>query len=219
MTPTIKKSNSNRSTKATLLQRQAVLQRLHNDHPSTSADGTTDSIIQQMREAGFKDYNRQMHYRDKTDLNKNSTFLIDLAQFNYSAYIEEISDNLRFIEEQAKAMYRQEWNQDKTITKHIVVNNELVQVEEHHKTAPIAAPKLKALEIIANVQKLRTDLVSGDTLNISAALIGKKFREMQEDVNRLEKPVPKSKSKTGVIKKLTSAIEENEKEDNGEKQQ
>ena len=208
-----------RSNRAIITQRRAVLQKTQNDHPSTSANGTVDGIIQQMKDAGFKDYNHRMYYRDKTELNQNSTYVLDMTQFNYSAYMEEVSDDLRFIKEQALAMYRQEWNQDKTITKHIVVNNEIVQVEEHHKTAPIAAPKLKALEIIANVQKLRTDLVSGDTLNISAALIGKKFREMQEDVNRLEKPVPKSKSKTGVIKKLTSAIEEKEKEDNGEKQQ
>ena len=209
-----------RSNRAIITQRRAVLQKTQNDHPSTSANGTVDGIIQQMKDAGFKDYTRRMYYHDKTELNQNSTYVLDMTQFNYSAYMEEVSDDLRFIKEQALAMYRQEWNQDKTITKHIVVNNELVQVEEHHKTAPIAAPKLKALEIIANVQKLRTDLVSGDTLNISAALIGKKFREMQEDINRLEKPVPKSKSKTGVIKKLTSAIEEEkEEEDNGEKQQ
>ena len=63
-----------------------------------------------MREAGFNDYTRRMYYYDKINLNKNSTFLIDLGQYNYSAYVEEISDNLTFIEEQAKAMYRQDWN-------------------------------------------------------------------------------------------------------------
>ena len=204
----------NRSTKLALIRRQKLLQKILDDNSQYSIlYGGVNDIIQKMREAGFKDYNHRMYYRDKTDLNKNSTYILDLAQFNYSAYVEEINDDLTFVEEQALAMYRQEWNQDKTIIKNIVVNNEIVQVEEHHKTAPNATPKLKALEILTNAQKLKMQLISGDTLNVSAALVGRRMVELENDVNRLEKLVPKSKTNV-IIKKL----EEEEEEDNSEKQ-
>ena len=128
---------------------------------------------------------------------------------------EDLDDRFEYLIDEANAEvdtilypYAETTNSSrKSIVSAWVVNNELVQVEEHHKTTPNATPKLKALEILTNAQKLKMQLISGDTLNVSAALVGQRMVELENDVNRLEKIVPKSK--TNVIKKLKATEEDN----------
>ena len=152
-------------------------------------------IIEAMRNAGYRDYSIMAYHRDKTALNASSTFVQDLCQSNYSAYIEEIYNKLIFLEEQAVDMYSQDWNSDKTILKKIEgISDEPEKImQEIHKTAPAAAPKLKALELVAKAQEIKAKIITGDTLQLSAAMLGQKYSEMQEEIERLRKLVPKEK--------------------------
>ena len=100
----------------------------------------------ELAKAGFK-VSFATIYRDMTSLNQNNTWVRDLAQSNYSAYQEDISNNLEWIEAQAKKKF-----------------------EETGQNV--------WLGIIHRVQETKMKHTNGENINISAALLNKKFTEM-----------------------------------------
>ncbi|MDH3339804.1 MAG: hypothetical protein OEL84_00810 [Nitrosopumilus sp.] len=89
-------------------------------------------------------------YRDMTSINQKNTWVRDLAQSNYSAYQESISQNLEWIEQQAQKMFQETEN-------HVWLN------------------------IIHRVQETKMKHTNGENINISAAMLGKKFNEMKKE--------------------------------------
>ena len=87
-------------------------------------------------------------YRDMIAINQKNTWVRDLAQSNYSAYQESISQNLEWIESQAQKLFQETEN-------HVWLN------------------------IIHRVQETKMKHTNGENINISAAMLGKKFREMK----------------------------------------
>ena len=57
-----------------------------------------------LKEAGY-DVSFATIYRDMTAINQNNSWVRDLASSNYSAYQEDISSNLEWIETQAKTQF------------------------------------------------------------------------------------------------------------------
>jgi len=89
-------------------------------------------------------------YRDMTAVNRENTWVRDLAESNYSAYQEDISNNLEWIESQASQQFESTNN-------HVWLN------------------------IILKVQDSRIKHTNGENINISVALLGKKFKELTDD--------------------------------------
>ena len=193
---------SKEGTKQVILQRHTILNEIFQQYRIKGLPLTTIQAISIMKERGFRDYTTQMYFRDKRDLNSQSTFIVDLAKTDYSAYMEEIDLLMQFVQVEALNIYNNTWNNDKTITKQVNTKDEgIVNLTDTHETADIATPKLKALEIMLDVAKLRKELISGDNLNLSAALLGQKYREMRDKINSLKLLVPKKAGRLTVIKK------------------
>lgn len=150
-------------------------------------------IMRRMKEVGYTDYNTMMYYRDATAVNKKSSFVKDLITSNYSAYVEEVWNRLQDVEERANEVYKQKWTSSKTTTKQTISKGVVVNLVEETKSDEIAAPKLKALEIIASVQELKHKVIVGDNLQLSAAMLGEKFKEMESEIKRLKKYAPETK--------------------------
>jgi len=94
-------------------------------------------------------------YRDLTLLNRENTYVRDLAESNYSAYQEEIANSLDWVEQQARA----EFLKNKTYL---------------------------YLGIIMKVQDLKIKHTSGENINVSVALLGKKFDQIQSELQKYE---------------------------------
>lgn len=62
-----------------------------------------------LEQAGFK-VSFATIYRDMTSINQKNTWVRDLAQSNYSAYQEQISQNLEYIEHQADLKFQETGN-------------------------------------------------------------------------------------------------------------
>ena len=90
-----------------------------------------------------------------TAINQKNTWVRDLAQSNYSAYQEQISQTLEWIETKAAEEF---------------------ESTKHHTW----------LNIIHSVQQTKMKHTNGENINISAALLNKKFREMTKESEKKE---------------------------------
>ena len=86
-------------------------------------------------------------YRDMTAINRENTWVRDLAESNYSAYQEDISNTFDWLEMQASKQFESTHD-------HVWLN------------------------IILKVQDSRIKHTNGDNINMSVALLGKKFNEL-----------------------------------------
>lgn len=92
-------------------------------------------------------------YRDMTAVNRENTWVRDLAQSNYSAYQEQISDTLEWIEMQSEKRF------EKTKS-HVWLN------------------------IILKVQETKMKHTNGENINVSAALIQRRFEQMTKELEK-----------------------------------
>lgn len=162
-------------------------------------------ILLRMKGRGYPEYNSMAYYRDATAINKKSSFVKDLITSNYSAYVEEIWNRLADVEEKANQVYNQTWTNSKKLTRQALAKGVKVDLAEEVQTEEVAAPKLKALEIIAHVQELKHKVIIGDNLQLSAAMLGEKFKEMESEIKRLKKNAP-------VTKRMLTQLDEEETE-------
>ncbi len=89
-----------------------------------------------------------------TAINRENTWVRDLAESNYSAYQEDISNTFDWLEMQASTRFESTHD-------HVWLN------------------------IILKVQDSRIKHTSGENINISAALLGKKFKELTDDIQSI----------------------------------
>ena len=189
------------NTTVVINNRQTLLKDILDDAKNNGVPLSINDAIKLMQERGFKDYNPRLYFRDKLSVNKTSSYVIDLCRSNYSAYLENIDFQLSFIEAEALNLYNKTWNNDKIVIKQVNTKDEgIVNLTDTHETADIATPKLKALEIMRDIQKLKLEMTNGDNLSLSAALLGQRYHEMEDEIIALRALVPKSKQ--GIIKKL-----------------
>ena len=92
----VKRGKNKMSTRA-IIQRQSVLGDILAADAKSREPMKRSEIVESMRAAGFKTYNIKLLYRDTTQLNTSSTFIQDLCQSNYSAYISDVYSRLLFV--------------------------------------------------------------------------------------------------------------------------
>ena len=110
-----------------------------------------------LEQAGFK-VSFATIYRDMTSINQNNTWVRDLSESNYSAYQEQISQNLEWIEQKAQKQF---------------------EITENHVW----------LNIIHSVQQTKMKHTNGDNINISVAMLGKKFSELEDSTEKEKEPM------------------------------
>ncbi len=120
------------------------------------------TVQSELTKAGY-DISESTVYRDMTALNRENTWIRDLSESNYSAYQEEISNNLEWVIHQAATQY------EKT-NDHVWLN------------------------IILKAQDTKMKYANGENINISAALLGKKFNELKDELDEKNKRLESSSS-------------------------
>jgi Fe2+ or Zn2+ uptake regulation protein len=104
------------------------------------------TVKDQLDKSGFE-MSVSTVYRDMTAINRENTWVRDLAESNYSVYQENISNAFDWLEMQASEQFEATKN-------HVWLN------------------------IILKVQDTRIKHTNGDNVNLSVALLGKKFNEL-----------------------------------------
>ena len=107
------------------------------------------TVKEQLNKSGFEPSVSTV-YRDMTAINRENTWVRDLAESNYSAYQEDISNTFDWLEMQASKQFESTHD-------HVWLN------------------------IILKVQDSRIKHTRGENINISVALLGKKFKELEDD--------------------------------------
>ncbi len=85
-------------------QRRITLQEIINEFRGKGLLINRYTLQPALKKQGF-DVSFSTIYRDMTSLNQKNTWVRDLAESNYSAYQENISNNLEWIETQAKEQF------------------------------------------------------------------------------------------------------------------
>lgn len=91
------------------LRRRQKLQDIINQFRSKGSLINRFTLQPELEKAGFKASFTTI-YRDMTALNKDNTWVRDLAESNYSAYQESISSNLELVEQQANEKFKETGN-------------------------------------------------------------------------------------------------------------
>ena len=151
------------------------------------------TVNELLEKKGYK-VNLATVYRDITAVNRENTWVRDLSESNYSAYMEDIFGSLVWAQEEAKTQYHKTWTANKIVKKE---TNE-GDTTETTTTQELGAPKNAFLSTFVKTQELKHKLLTGDNINISAALLGKKLNELKKQTESFEE------QKVDVIK-LASA--------------
>lgn len=131
-----------------------------------------------------KGYNTHIStvYRDITAVNRENTWVRDLSESNYSTYMEDIYNSLEWAETQAVEQYNKTWTANKIVKKQ---TNE-GDTTETTTTQELGAPKNAFLSTFIKANELKHKMLTGDNINISAALLGKKLNELKKQVEPLQ---------------------------------
>lgn len=142
---------------------------------------TRYTVHEQLTKKGYK-VNPSTVYRDITAINRDNTWVRDLSESNYSSYMEEIYTSLIWAEQESVKQYNKTWTASKTVTKDTPDG----QVTERTETEELAAPKNAFLSTYVKTQELKHKMLTGDNINISAALLGKKLNQLKKQTESLE---------------------------------
>jgi len=174
----------NRPSNELVMKRRKSLSEIIDELQKTGKPITRDGLIEQVKKLGYKNYNRNTLFDDRTFLNKGNTFIASLTESNYSQYMEDIFSQLTWVEEQAMQQYEKEWTNSKLVTKD---DPEKGITTEKHTTDELAQPKAAFLNIIKDIQKIKYEFLTGNNIHFSAALLMKKFQQMQQELFELRK--------------------------------
>jgi len=152
---------------------------------------TRHSLIAELKKKGFTS-DRYILYNDRTELNKGNSFIRNLTESNFSQMMQDIYQNLSWVEEEAIKQYNRKWTNSKTVEKVLEIKTKTIS--EKHTTEEIAQPKVAFLRIIMDIQKLKYEFLTGPNIQLSAALLSQRFQQMQQELFELKKANDLTKS-------------------------
>lgn len=185
-----------------ITKRRETIVQIRGQYKEKKQKLTTALLIAELDERGYKKVNERTLYRDMLEISKGNSYVRNIAEATYSEDIEKLAESLNIAEDQYWA-----WLKDPpTITKQKLEpganKDEFIVVESTIETvSPITI-----LDRIVAVVEAKKTLLSGDVLNLSIAMLGQRYREMQQQVQD-------AKNMTMTIKKgkpvkLTSKLKE-----------
>jgi len=180
------------STDEQIIKRQEKLREILDSYRKQNIKPTNEQLLTDLRngESGY-DISIRTLTEDKVELARGNTFVSDVAKKTYSQIINDCYDALEFIEQKAREILDKKWTQSKQITKKSRGGNEITE----HLTAELADPRLRALSIIADAVMKKAELVSGKTLDVSAALWIRQTKQHEDEIKNLKKQLEESLAK------------------------
>ena len=117
---------------------------------------TNQELIKHMNKT-WPNYTRHSLYDDKIAIKSGSTFIHDLSLYSFSAYIEDIFNKIELIEREA--------------------------MKDFNDSSGFV--KVNSKKIVLDAQKVKADILTGQTINISVELLAKNMRKLQEQNKKL----------------------------------
>lgn len=139
---------------------------------------TQKEVLEKLDEAGYK-ITRSELTRDKRAIATKNDFIRDLAEHNYSQYMEESFNMFSFIREEALKLAGSEW------IKRTVKDKNTDEGASHEviNVADEAGPKKMFYDLALTAENMRVQMLKGDVLNYSVAYLGKKLAFYKEIVD------------------------------------
>lgn len=153
---------------------------------------TNKNVMLGMEKAGWKGDRWQFYYIQKK-WQENSNFVVSIAETQYSAMIEDIYRKLMNIEDQCFELAEENWTVRKTRTGDGSEGSSYVETEDNQYK-----PKHDFLKLAKEVQKEKRELLKGDVINVSVAMLEKKFQKLRDE----------SEAKTAEIQHLKKQLKE-----------
>lgn len=136
---------------------------------------THKNMLTGLEAKGFKG-TRQQFYVILRKLNEGSNFVIAISESQYSSMIEDIWNKLNFIEDECMDLAGQDWTEIKTRA------GDGTEGSSFTETTPNQyKPKHDFYKLAKEIQKEKRELLKGDTINVSVAMIEKKFQLVREE--------------------------------------
>jgi hypothetical protein len=140
---------------------------------------TSHNLMTGMEKKGFNG-TRFQFYNIRNRLNETDTFVMDISQTQYSSMIHGIWDKLEFVEQEAMKLFSADWEIKKTRTSQ-ATSDEADRNRWEEIEANQYKPKHDFLELIGKIQKQKLELMKGDVLNVSIAMLEKKFQQLRDE--------------------------------------
>ena len=186
-----------KSTVKDITERQALLKQIIDDYKKKGRQPSRKDLLVELEKRGHH-IDMSTLYRDKTAINSENYFVVDIAETNYSAYMEEIWESYELIKQEAIKNYEKDW----VITKEIERSkNEPETITEKIYGHPDS--KLRFLKLLKEATDSQVSLLKGDTLDVSVGFLGKKLGQYKEELTIQEQEL---ESKDKEIVNLTSKI-------------
>jgi len=183
-----KNRNKGRNSDESVDKRRLVLQEIINDCHKSGNHPSNRYLLEQINKKGFP-ITRMTLYTDRVKLARENTFVRDIAESTYSQIIEDIFNNITFIESEAFEMANKSWTRTKTITRNNS-NKKKGQpktITETHTETNDAVTKERFLRLALECQTAKINLLKGDTINITVALLSKKLYQYKLQLEEIAK--------------------------------
>lgn len=160
-------------------------------------DQTIDDVMIS-RELVKRGYSVDMHTlkKDICVLNKNNTYVIDIATTNYSAMIENIFEGFQQCIRQCDEIYAKKWTNSKSIRRTVESDDGTTNVIEEVTTMELAGPKTKVTDIKLKCYKYMLNALEGDVINTASGLMLKEFQKLTALKDSLESELENKRRKS-----------------------
>ncbi len=178
--------NKGRNSDESVEKRRSALQEIINDCHKSGKNPSNKYLLEQLNKKGFP-ITRMTLYIDRVKLARENTFVRDIAESTYSQMIEDIFNNITTVEGEAFEMANKSWTRTKTITRNNP-NRKKGQpktITETHIETNDAVSKERFLRLALDCQSAKTNLLKGDVINVTVAMLGKRldqYRSQLDDI-------------------------------------
>jgi hypothetical protein len=149
-----------------------------------------------METKGYK-INYQQYLTVKKKINEQCTFVTDIAESDYSSMIRDIYEKIVFIETECLDLAKEDWRIRKQRTGDATdegSRNTWVETEDNqHK------PKHDFYDLALKCQKEKRELLKGDVINVSGALLSQKFQQVRDESEEKSNEIKRLKSKLKAL--------------------
>lgn len=182
------KTAPGRSAATEILKRHKAIRDIIDECHKEGRPVENSHILRRLNEMGIEIKLRQLQ-SDRTAINQESSFLSDLGESNYSAYMQEIMDDLDLIRKAAWEKYNAVWNtkkaKEKTVDGKKTTEKEVIEND--------AAPKARFLEIFLQCQNIKLSLLKGDNVDLAMDMLSKKLHTVKEERDGLKVQLEKAR--------------------------
>lgn len=190
-------------------KRRMVITEIKQDYMDKGQKLTTNLLITELDGRGFKSLSRATVERDLIEVAKGNNYVRNIAEATYSQTIEDMFESFNITEEWL-------W---KCLDNPPKITRQRIRAEPTSKTGyrvmESIVETISPLSIVRAIREIveaKKSLLSGNVLNLSVALLGEKYRIMEQKVKEAEnlKIVQEETSSQHAeeIKNLKIAVEE-----------